>query len=88
MNLRVSHREAKMFQKYIRCLHCGELRLADECCLVRNREGDREDRDSEGMAIIVFGVCEVCQSKTLNTGRKNFMKNGWSQISLKNRLDD
>ena len=88
MNLRVNHREVKMSKKYIRCLHCGELKLVDNCCLVRNQEGVREGRDGEGVAVVGFGVCEVCQSKSLNTGRKNFMKNDWSQIFLKNRLDD
>lgn len=78
---------AKMIKRYVRCLHCGELRSVENC-LEGEKYGELERGTERECRVIVFGFCDACLYKILNTGRKNFIKNEWSQVVLKNQLDN
>lgn len=88
---------------YIKCTHCGEMRLVEDGG--KELGGDfvvKKDDDSlvkhcvEASAgfrkvvrtVILMGICEKCCYRILNTGRKVVLRNSWSSVSRKDQLDD
>lgn len=65
-----------MPEVYIKCTHCGELKLVEKGC------------DEASGAIILPGICAECFCRVLNTGRRVLLRKDWTQISLKDQLDD
>jgi len=76
MSQRVNHQGARMPDTYIRCTHCGKIELVKPRC------------DETQDAIILPGVCAECFCRILNTGRRVLLRKDWTQVSLKDQLDD
>lgn len=88
---------------YIKCTHCGEMRLVedggkelggdfvvkkDDEFLVKHYVGILAGPQKMVRIVILMGICENCFYRILNTGRKVVLRNSWSSVSRKDQLDD
>ena len=88
---------------YIKCTHCGEMRLVedggkefggdfvvkkDDEFLVKHCVETSAGFRKVVRTVILMGICEKCCYRILNTGRKMVLRNSWSSVSRKDQLDD